>query len=30
MTLDPGDDLLRAGHLRHALGPDEANRLDAA
>ena len=30
MTLDPGDDLLRAGHLRHALGPDEADRLDAA
>ena len=30
LTLDPGDDLLRAAHLRHALGPDEADRLDAA
>ena len=30
LTLDPGDDLFRAGHLRHALGPDEADRLDAA
>ena len=28
-ALDPGDDLLRAGHLRHALGPDEADRFDA-
>ena len=24
----PADDLLRAGHLRHALGADEADRLD--
>ena len=27
--LDRRDDLLGAGHLRHALGADEADRLDA-
>ena len=27
--LDPADDLLGAGHLRHAVVPDEAHRLDA-
>ena len=27
-ALDPGDDVLRAGHLRHRVVADEADRLD--
>ena len=30
LALDSGDDLLGPAHLRHTLGPDEADRLDAA
>ena len=28
LPVDPGDDLLRTGHLGHALRVDEADRLD--